>query len=324
MTILVTGAAGFIGSNFCHWLIDNTRHTVIGVDNLYGGYMSNMPRSERYLFYNMDVRYEEFNNKISSTNVSVAYILACYAAEGRSNHIGFYIHDNNTLGVSNAINICVNNNIKMIFSSSVAVYSGIPPFTENTDPCPVDFYGNSKLSSEREIGIAGNIFGLEWSIVRPRNVYGERQSLWDTARNVMGIWCYQALHNKPITVFGDGSNKRCFTYVGDIMQPLYNAMKYDRQSFNLGSPKAYSIKEAAEMFCEITGHDKIQYLEPRHEVPEAVCLTDKSEQLLDYKHKTDLYEGLKKMWEWAKIQPDREIQMPPALEITKNTHSSLL
>lgn len=323
-TILVTGAAGFIGSNFCHWLINNTEHRVIGIDNLSGGYPEYEPDDARCRFFKCDVRTDHFKDLISMYEPSVIYSMACYAAEGRSNHIGRFIHFNNTLGVADTINACVNNNAKIVFTSSVAVYSGLPPYSEETEPHPVDFYGNSKLTSERDIGIAGKTFGLEWSIVRPRNVYGERQSLWDTARNVMGIWCYQALNNKPITVFGDGSSKRCFTYIGDILEPLYNAMKYDRQVFNLGSPKAYSIKQAAEIFCEVTGHDKIQYLEPRHEVPEATCLTEKSEQLLGYQHKTELYEGIKKMWLWAKQQPVRILQTPPPLEITKNTHSSLL
>lgn len=323
-TILVTGAAGFIGSNFCHWLIENTEHKVYGFDNLSGGYFENMPKHERFEDLYGDVGGRFFNDLLVRGKIDIVYCMSCYAAEGRSNHIGSFIHANNTRTVTDAINGCVNGNAKLVFTSSVAIYSGLPPYSEETEPRPVDFYGNSKLTSERDIEIAGKTFGLEWSIVRPRNVYGERQSLWDTARNVMGIWCNQALNNKPITVFGDGSSKRCFTYIGDILAPLYNAMKYDRQIFNLGSPKAYSIKQAAEIFCEVTGHDRIQYLEPRHEVPEATCLTEKSEQLLGYKHKTELYEGIKKMWLWAKQQPVRILQTPPPLEITKNMHSSLL
>ena len=324
MTILVTGAAGFIGSNFCHWLIENTEHKVWGFDNISGGYFENMPKSDRFEDLYGDVGGRFFNDIMQGGRVDVVYAMACYAAEGRSNHIGSFIHNNNTKTIADTINGCVNGGAKLVFTSSVAVYSGMPPYSEEQTPNPIDAYGNSKWTSERDIEIAGKTFGLEWSIVRPRNVYGERQSLWDKARNVIGIWSYQALNNQPITVFGDGSSKRTFTYVGDIMKPMYEAMRFDRQIFNLGSPKAYSIKQAAETFCEVTGHDKITYTEPRHEVPEATCLTEKSEQLLGYQHKTELYEGIKKMWEWAKRQPKRNLQEPPPLEITKNTHSSLL
>lgn len=323
-TILVTGCAGFLGSNFCHWLIDNTEHQVIGVDNLYGGYTSNMPNSERFTFYPLDVRYGEFQQVFYSHTIDIVYAMCCYAAEGRSNHIGAFIHENNTAAVSHTINACVNYGAKLIFTSSVAVYSGIPPYSEDVTPNPVDAYGNSKWTSERDIEIAGKTFGLEWSVVRPRNVYGIRQSMWDTARNVMGIWCYQALNGLPITVFGEGNNKRCFTYIDDILQPLYEARKFNNQIFNLGAKKAYRIKDAAMIFMEVTGHDKIQYLEPREECPEAICLTEKSEQLLGYQDKTGLYEGIKKMWDWAKQQPRRALQEPPALEINKNIHSSLL
>ncbi len=322
--ILVGGSAGFIGSNFCHWLINNTEHYVVGVDNLSGGYYSNMPESERFEFVNMDMCSDQLQLVYANYEPDVTYALNCYAAEGRSNHIGRFIHSNNTLALTNTLNNCVNFNSKIIFTSSVAVYSGNPPYHEDYPPHPIDFYGSSKLASEREIEIAGKYYGIEWCILRPRNVYGVRQSMWDKARNVIAIWCYQALNNKPITVFGDGSNRRCFTYIDDILSPMYEALRYDKQIINIGASKPYSIKQAAEMFMEVSGHDKIKYLEPREETPQAICYTDKAEALLNYRDETTLYDGLKKMWEWAKIQPVRNIDEPPPLEITKNTHSSLL
>ncbi len=330
MTIIVTGSAGCIGSSLCNWLISNTDYNVIGVDDLSGGYKDNMPiQSDRFKFYQANLIVWDtltlrwFDKIMGKHKPDVCFHFACYAAEGRSNYIRSFITENNTLSTSVVINACINHKCKLIFTSSVAVYSGIPPFTEDTTPNPIDEYGLSKWTSERSIQIAGETQGLDWCIIRPRNVYGERQSMWDTARNVMGIWMNQILNNQPMTIFGDGSNKRTFTYIGDILEPLYNAINVSKEIVNLGSPMSYSIQEANEVLQLVTGYDKVIYLEERHEVPEAICDTLISEVLLNYEHKTSLIEGLTKMWAWAKLQPKKTMQTPPPLEINIKTHSSI-
>lgn len=324
-TILISGCAGFIGGAFCNWLIDNTEHTIIGIDNLSTGYYDNIPVNERFHFYFLSMSDENSINELFKYyKPSVCYHLAAYASEGRSNYIRLFIHQNNTAGTANIINLCVNHNCKLIFTGSVAVYSGQPPFTENTIPNPIDEYGLSKWTSEKSIQIAGEQQGLDWCIIRPRNVYGERQSLWDSTRNLFGIFCFNALNNKPLTIFGDGENKRSFTYIGDILNPLYKAIDISNEIINLGSANAYTIKRAAEIFSEVTGYKNIIHTEPRHEVKEAYCYTFKSQQLLAFEDFTGLHEGLKKMWQWAQEQPQRNIQKPPKLEITKNLHSSII
>lgn len=326
MKILITGAAGFIGSNFVHWLLANTDHTVIGVDNMSGGYKDNMPKEgPRFCFYEYDVLYDFCLEDIFSEHKpDICYHMAAYASEGRSNSIRTFIHFNNTLGTTNVINACVNHNVKLVFLSSVAVYSGQPPFNEwCTIPNPIDEYGLSKLMSEKSIEIAGNVQGLEWCIIRPRNVYGERQNLFDPTRNLFGIMCYNALKGLPIKIFGDGKNKRSFTYIGDILEPLYNAREVRNRIINLGTGDVYTINEAAEAFSEITGYKNITHVEPRHEVAEAFCATAYSIQALGFEDKTNIKEGIEKMWEWAKVQPMRDLVQPPKLEVTKNIHSSL-
>ncbi len=254
---------------------------------------------------------------------NIVFHCAAYASEGRANHIRRFIHYNNTLGTLNVINACVNNNCKLVFTSSVAVYSGNAPFDEKRTPMPIDEYGLSKLMSEKSIEIAGHEQGLEWCVIRPRNVYGIRQSLWDRTRNLFGIWCYNALNNLPLVIFGDGENKRSFTYIDDIIKPLWNAHKVSKQIINLGSEKVYTINQVAEIFSEITGYRNIIHTEPRPEVGEAFCSIEKSKLLLGFEDKTDIYNGLERMWEWAKQQPKRELQIPPKLEVTINAHSSL-
>ncbi len=327
MRILVTGAAGFIGSNFVYWLLNNTDHKVVGVDNMSGGYKENMPnQSERYSFYEYDLLYDFcMEDVFDNEKPDICYHMAAYASEGRSNNIRTFIHFNNTLGTTNVINACVNHNVKLVFLSSVAVYSGQPPFNEwCTTPNPIDEYGISKLMSEKSIEIAGNTQGLQWCIIRPRNVYGERQNLFDPSRNLFGIMCYNALKSIPIKIFGDGKNKRSFTYIGDILEPLYNAKEVRNRIINLGTGDVYTINDAAEAFSEITGYKNITHIEPRHEVAEAFCATAYSIQALGFEDKTSLKEGIEKMWKWAKIQPMRDLVRPPKLEVTKNIHSSLL
>jgi|SRR5690606_15129123 len=323
-TVLVTGCAGFIGSNLCHWILANTSHDVVGVDDLSGGYEENLPNDNRFIFVHLNAGDEYLNNVFSIYKPSTCFALHAYAAEGRSNHIRKFIHQNNTLSMANVINCCVNHECKLVFTSSVAVYSGIPPFDENTPPFPIDCYGISKFTTEMDIQVAGRSQGLEWCIVRPRNVYGVRQSIFDPSRNLLGIWCYQALNDEPLTVFGKGTSKRCFTYVEDILEPLYFASFVDNRVVNLGSPVAYCIVDALNVFREVTGYDNVKFLPPREEVPEATCRIEVSEEILGYKHRTDLRDGVSKMWQWATALKMRPKQTPPYLEITKNAHISLL
>lgn len=326
MRILILGVGGLIGSKFAQWLLDNTDHEIVGVDNFSTGFSRNLPspKYKSFKWVEGDIRDVSHMSQVFSVfNPDVCYLFAAYAAEGRSNYIRNFIHDNNTVGASNIINCCVNYDCKLIFTSSVAVYSGTPPFTEETEPNPIDEYGLSKWATEKSIQIAGKEQGLDWCVIRPRNVYGPNQSMLDVARNLFGIWAYNAIKGDPLQVFGDGKNQRSFTYIDDILHPLYNALKFDKQIFNLGSGRVYSIKQASEIFAEVTGYNNIIHTEPRHEVTIAYCDTTKSEQMLGFVDRTSLYEGLKKMWCWAKKQELGERQTPPALEVTKNAHSSV-
>lgn len=323
--IIITGCAGFIGSNLYYWLSEHTPNKIFGIDNFSGGNVDNIPIGNEFECCYVDVTKQvEVDYIFKWWKPNICYHFAAYAAEGRSNYIRLFNHSNNTLGTANVINACVNYNCKLIFTSSVAVYSGIPPFTEDMLPNPIDSYGVSKYCSEMDIRIAGETQGLDWCIVRPRNVYGPGQNLWDKARNVFGIWMYQILHSQPMTVYGDGSNRRAFTYIDDILEPLYKAKDVNKEIINLGSHTTYSIKEAAELLQKITGYDKIEYLEERHEVKEAFCEIEKSQRLLGYNKETRLVDGLAKMWHWAQQQPERPLQEPPPLEVFKTNHSSIV
>lgn len=317
MRVLITGAAGFIGSHLAKYCEDQGHH-VNRVDN-------NWENADRWV-HSCDVtKSHEINYVFNYFKPEIVFHLAAYASEGRSNHIRSFIHHNNTVGTANVINACVNHKCKLVFTSSVAVYSGSPPFTETMTPNPIDEYGLSKYMSERSIQIAGGTQDLDYCIIRPRNVYGEGQSLWDRSRNLFGIWMYNALHGWPLIIFGDGSNQRTFTYIDDIIECLYRAKDVSSEVVNLGSAYPYSIREAAEIFSAVTGYNKIVHTEARHEVQYAFCNISKSEKLLGFGAggETHLEHGLAIMWEWAKKQPEKPLQQMPPLEVNVNAHSSL-
>ena len=149
--------------------------------------------------------------------------------------------------------------------------------------------------------------------------------MWDKYRNVLGIWMYQQMNGEPMTIFGDGTQTRAFSCIDDIVEPLWNAAVEPRASkeiINLGGIKEYTIKEANEILKDIfKGDVDIAYKEGRHEVKHSIPTYDKSFDILGFEHKTDLHDGLKDMWEWAKQQPKRDRFIWPSYELDKGIYS---
>ena len=160
-----------------------------------------------------------------------------------------------------------------------------------------------------DIKVAGEQHGLDWCIIRPHNVYGIKQNIWDKYRNVLGIWMYQILNNRPILIYGDGEQTRAFSYIDDCLESFWNAAVFEeasKQIINVGGESGCSINEAAKVLCNITGYNNVEHKEARHEVKYAVPSPEKSKRVLGYKQTTCLEEGLTKMWEWAKERPMRK------------------
>ena len=255
------------------------------------------------------------------------YHFAAYAAEGLSPFIRSYNYQNNLVSTSRIVNECIKHDVKrLVFTSTLAVYGhgngGI--FDENQQQRPIDPYGVAKYGCEMDIQIAGEQHGLDWCIIRPHNVYGRNQNIWDKYRNVLGIWMYQHTINEPMTIFGDGKQTRAFSYIDDSIEPLWKASQDSRSSkqiINLGGIKEYSINEANEILREVIGGGEVKYFEGRHEVKHSIPTWQKSVDLLDFEHKTDLKEGLTKMWEWVKTQPVRDRFVWPSYELDKGIYS---
>ncbi|MBL0882574.1 MAG: NAD-dependent epimerase/dehydratase family protein [Chitinophagaceae bacterium] len=309
-SIVITGVAGMIGSKMAEWILNHhPEYKIIGIDNLSGGYIEHIPAQVEFI--NKDLATANLDDIFTQHKVTYVFHFAAYAAEGLSPFIRKYNYNNNLIATANIVNTCIKHEVKrLVFTSSMAVYGqGEPPFTETAQPKPIDPYGVAKFACEMDIQIAGEQHGLDWCIIRPHNVYGENQNIWDKYRNVLGIWMYQHLNNKPFTIFGDGSQKRAFSYIDDCLVPLWNAAvspKASKQIINLGSSVETSILEAATILKEVIGENaSIQFLEQRHEVKNAYSTHERSVELLGYEDKTSLQQGLTIMWAWAKQQPER-------------------
>jgi UDP-glucose 4-epimerase len=326
-TVLITGVAGLLGSRLADWIIENHPNTtIIGIDDLSGGYIENVNPKIKFIESNL-TNQVTLKQTFEKYKPDYVFHLAAYAAEGLSPFIRNYNYQNNLVATANVINECIRHDVKrLVFTSTLAVYGhgygGI--FDESQIPKPIDPYGVAKYGCEMDIQIAGEQHGLDWCIIRPHNVYGIKQNIWDKYRNVLGIWMFQHLNNEPMTIFGDGEQTRAFSYIDDSLEPLWNAAvlpEASHQIINLGGIEEYSINQANKMLREIIGSNNVIYKEARHEVKHSIPTYQKSIDILGFKHKTSLKEGLTNMWEWAKQQPQRERFIWPNYELEKGIYS---
>jgi UDP-glucose 4-epimerase len=326
MKILITGVAGLLGSRLADYIIENQPQVhIVGIDDMSGGYRENV--NSKVELWEMNLVNGNIQECFERHQFDYVYHFAAYAAEGLSPFIRSYNYQNNLVATSRIINECIRYDIKrLVFTSTLAVYGhgygGI--FDESQQQKPIDPYGVAKYGCEMDIQIAGEHHGLDWCIIRPHNVYGVKQNIWDKYRNVLGIWMYQHTINEPMTIFGDGTQTRAFSYIDDSIEPLWKAsqdIRASKQIINLGGIKEYSINEANETLREVVGGGEIKYFEGRHEVKHSIPTWQKSVDLLDFEHKTDLKEGLTKMWEWVKTQPIRERFVWPSYELDKGIYS---
>jgi UDP-glucose 4-epimerase len=190
----------------------------------------------------------------------------------------------------------------------------MPPFTEDMTPSPKDPYGISKYTVEQDLKTARDFFGLNYSIVRPHNVFGVYQNIWDKYRNVLGIWIRQTLSGLPMTIYGDGSRVRSFSDVKYYMEPFEKLMRLgDGQTYNIGADTNMTILEAAKRVSSVANSlgykTDIVHLEPRDEVHAAYCDHSKAKEQLGFKDNTDFEKLIEEMFIWAAKQPSREVKI---------------
>ena len=326
ITSLITGGAGFIGSHIVNHLLDNN-HEVIVLDDLSGGFEENVNTKAR-LYIGSITDVELINKLFAKHKFDYVYHLAAYAAEGLSHFIRNFNYQNNLIGSINLINASVNYNVKcFVFTSSIAVYGNKPlPNIETQHPQPEDPYGIAKYAVEMDLENARKMFGLNHIIFRPHNVYGPNQNIGDKYRNVVGIFMSQILKNKNLSIFGDGSQSRAFTYIDDVAPYIAKSVNIPEaynQVFNIGGKTVTTVKELAYSVADaMKTKVEISELEARKEAKHAYSDQSKFERIFKPKSETPLEEGLAKMAFWVRQNGLRSSKVFNAIEIDKNLPAS--
>ena len=325
MKIFVTGCAGLLGANYTRHLLANG-HEVIGIDDLSGGYKAFVTKGENFSFVKLNLeRRKKIVDLFEEHKPEVLVHFAAYAAEGLSPFIRNYNYRNNLICSANLINECIKHDTKFIFTSSMAVYGEQePPFTEDKRPQPIDPYGIAKYAVECDLKLAHEQFGLRYNIVRPHNVLGIYQNIWDKYRNVIGIFIRKTLNGQPILVYGDGEQTRAFSDIKYYMEPFDRLLtEYDGEIFNIGADKHFTLNEVAEAVQKVGkkyGYEvPIEHGEPRHEVKHAYCDHTKAKSMLEFRDGTNLEELIESMFVWAMKQPNRKVKNME-YEVTKDIY----
>ena len=326
-SILVTGGAGFLGSHLTRSLLEDPRFgglRIIVLDDLSGGFVENIAKSQEVLFVKGSVTDHELIERLFQEH-SFRYVfhLAAYAAEGLSHFIRRFNYTNNLLGSVNLINSAVRHSVQhFVFTSSIAVYgSGQVPMLESTQPQPEDPYGISKVAVELDLKAAHEQFGLNFTIFRPHNVYGEYQNIGDRYRNVVGIFMNRIMQGQPLPIFGDGLQQRAFSYVRDIMPPMISApfvAQAKSEVFNVGAATPTTVLDLARSVCrEFQIEPNIQFLSARNEVKVAWADHSKCARVFGENPATSMTDGLHRMANWARSVGARSSSHFGNVEITE-------
>jgi UDP-glucose 4-epimerase len=321
--ILVTGGAGFIGSHVTEELINHGHHVTV-LDDLSGGFVDNIVDGAEFVQGDItDVAL--VNQLFFKEQFEYVYHLAAYAAEGLSHFIKRFNYNNNLIGSVNLINASINTGVKcFVFTSSIAVYGASPelPMTEETPAHPEDSYGIAKLAVEQELISCKEMFDLDYIIFRPHNVYGERQNVGDKYRNVVGIFMNQILQGRPMSIFGDGTQTRAFSYIGDMAPIMADAIETPaayNQIFNIGADQPYSINELAQSIAQaMDSEPNIVHVPARNEVLHAYSTHEKIQQVFGERKPHTLEEGLSSMSKWVKQHGARTSKEFEGIEVHKN------
>ncbi|HEY8965562.1 MAG TPA: NAD-dependent epimerase/dehydratase family protein [Candidatus Methylacidiphilales bacterium] len=323
VSVLVTGAAGFIGSHVARHLL-NDGCAVVALDDLSGGFADQVP--EGALFVRGSINDEGLVERLFREHrFEEVYHLGAYAAEGLSHFIKGFNYANNLLGSVNLINASVNHGVKLfVFTSSIAVYGRNQlPMREELVPAPEDPYGIAKYAVELDLAESHEMFGLNYAVFRPHNVYGEHQNLGDPYRNVIGIFMNKILRGEPLTVFGDGTQTRAFSYIDDVA-PVIASIRHRpdawNQVFNVGADTPYEVRHLAQVIAADFGAaPQIDFLPPRNEVQHAYCSHDKIRRFFPGTARSiPLEEGIARMGAWARKTGSREGQPFGKIEVAKN------
>ncbi len=296
--IFITGIAGFLGSYLAEEFLD-LGFEVVGNDNLIGGYKDNVPKGAK--LHKVDCNDTKKMAKIME-ECDTVYHCAALAYEGLSVFSPALIAQNIYAATASTISAAIQNNVRrFVFMSSMARYGkNKVPFEETYLPRPQDPYGISKFSAELLLKNLAEIHTMEYVIAVPHNIIGPRQKYDDPFRNVVSIMINRMLRGEQPIIYGDGKQKRCFSFIGDVLRPLVILKDggVNGEVINIGPDEEFiTIIELATRIADKIGFklDPI-YMSPRpQEVKLATCSADKERRLLGYKTQSTLDEGLDEM-----------------------------
>ena len=300
MKIFITGVAGFLGSHVADRMLA-LGHEVVGVDNLAGGYLDNV--NEKVTFYQCDCADVE-RMKAYSQGCDVVFHAACTAHDGLSVFSPYHITEN-TFGITmSVLSAAIHNKVKrFVYCSSMSRYGyqEVVPFHEDMICNPQVPYAVAKHAAESVIQKLAPLNGMEYVIVVPHNIIGPRQNYTDPYRNVAAIMINRMLQGKRPVIYGDGEQKRCFSFVGDVVSCIEKTIVdsgLNGQIINIGPDEEFvTINELARTIAKLMGkpHNPIYIKDRPLEVKYANCSSDKARRLLGYETKISLEEGLRQM-----------------------------
>lgn len=294
--ILVTGSNGLIGSNLTKELVKRG-HDVSGLDIVTGCDLNNA---------------DEVNDAFKKINPQYVYHLAANAAEAWGQVSPKDMTDNNIGIFANVLKASINQKVKkFLYTSSVAVYGDAPvPYEEDGPTNPKDVYGINKLACEQMLKVMAKVYGIEYTIFRPHNIYGPGQNMADPYRNVVALFMRKLREGEPYKLFGEGEMRRGFSYIDDVVDVLAESLdeRFNGQIFNLGSDNDISIKDLSDLLQEITGlSSEIEMLPARpQEINLFLADHTKQNELVMY-NETPIREGLEKTWGWVLTQELPEV-----------------
>ena len=320
---LVTGGAGFMGAHLARALLDRG-HEVVVLDDLSGGFADNVDERASFVEGSIvdDALVDRLFEREGFDNV---YHLAAYAAEGLSHFIKRFNYTNNVIGSVNLINASVNHGAGcFVFTSSIAVYgAGQVPMREDMRPEPEDSYGIAKFAVEQELAASHEMWGLDYAVFRPHNVYGELQNIGDRYRNVLGIFINQIMQGQPLSIFGDGEQTRAFSHVSDVVPAIADAPFTEgarNEVFNVGADVPYSVNHLADVVRGAMGvpdHPVVHH-EARNEVTHAYSDHSKVARVFGAGEPTSLEEGVARMVAWAREHGPRATREFGEIEVERN------
>ena len=319
MKIYITGIAGFLGSHLAKKLI-KLGHEVGGNDTLILGDIENLPNNIKF----DDTDCNNYNEMVNNLKgYDVVYHCAATAHEGLSVFSPNFITKNIFQASVSVITASIVNNIKkFVFCSSMARYGNQKtPFTEDMKPKPEDPYGIAKVAVEDTLKLLCEVHGMDYNIAVPHNIVGPNQKYDDPFRNVMSIFINRNLQAKPSIIYGDGLQKRCFSYIDDViycLEKLALDKNINRQIINIGpDEESITVLELSKMIANETGYNgKPIFVKDRpQEVKEASCSADKARKILGYKTNTSLKESISLTCQFIKERGTKKFNYDLPVEI---------